>query len=166
MKLPFANFMSKSVVAVDIGSSGIKIVQMRHGKNGWMLEKMGAGELPPEAIVDGSIVDKEAVISTLKELISAQGVKARDAAVALTGQSVIIKMVSLPAMTEDELAESIQWEAEQYIPFPIADVDMDFQIVGEGEGGQMEVMLVAVKKEVINEYTSVVRDAGAYPGSR
>jgi type IV pilus assembly protein PilM len=74
---------------------------------------------------------------------------------------VIIKRVSLPDMSEEELSESIKFEAEQYIPFDIDDVNLDFQILGpKEEPGQMDVMLVAVKKDIINEYLSVVKEAG------
>ncbi|HXI09897.1 MAG TPA: type IV pilus assembly protein PilM [Thermodesulfobacteriota bacterium] len=163
MNLPFLK--KKDVAAFDIGSSSIKLVQMNQTKKGWELVRLGMAELPPEAIVDGSIIDALTVTNTLKDLIKEHGVKVKDAVSSLTGHSVIIKKVSFPAMTEDELAESIQWEAEQYIPFPITDVNIDFQILGaDTEGrGQMEVMLVAVKKDVINDYTNVIKEAGLNP---
>jgi type IV pilus assembly protein PilM len=105
------------------------------------------------------------VTNAIRELVDSQGIKVKDTISALPGQTVIIKKVSLPAMTEEELGETIQWEAEQYIPFPIADVNIDFQILGaEGGGtGQMDVMLVAVKKDVINDYTNTMREAGLNP---
>ena len=163
MELPF--FKKRETVAFDIGSNSIKLVQMGQSKKGWELEKFGFAELPPEAIVDGSIIDSMTVINTIKELIKEQGVHLKNAVSSLTGHSVIIKKVAFPAMTEDELAESIQWEAEQYIPFPITDVNIDFQILGaDTEGrGQMDVMLVAVKKDVINDYTNVLKEAGLNP---
>lgn len=155
----------KDIVALDIGSSAIKIVQLAQTKKGWELQKLGIAYLPPEAIVDGSIIDSMTVTNTISELLQEHGVKAPDAASALTGHSVIIKKVAMAAMTEDELAESIQWEAEQYIPFPMTDVNIDFQIIGEDEtgSGQMDVMLVAVKKDVINDYTNVIKESGLEP---
>jgi len=163
MELPF--FKKKETVAFDIGSNSIKLVQMGQSKKGWELQKFGFAELPPEAIVDGSIIDSMTVINTLKDLIKEHGIKIKNTVSSLTGHSVIIKKVSFPSMTEDELGESIQWEAEQYIPFPIADVNIDFQILGaDTEGrGQMDVMLVAVKKDVINDYTNVLKEAGLTP---
>lgn len=166
MPLSFSKFLkSKDVVAFDIGSSSIKLVQMTHGKGGWSLSTLGLAALPPEAIVDGSIIDSMTVTETLVNMIKDYGVKARDAVTSLSGHSVIIKKVNMAAMTEEELAESIQWEAEQYIPFPMTDVNIDFQILGEDtEGrGQMNVMLVAVKKDVINDYTNVIKEAGINP---
>ncbi len=166
LPLSFPSFIRKrEAVAFDIGSNSIKLAQMNQTKKGWELIKIGMAELPPEAIVDGSIIDSMTVTNTLRELVKEHGVKVKDAASSLTGHSVIIKKVSFPAMTEDELAESIQWEAEQYIPFPITDVNIDFQILGaDPEGrGQMDVMLVAVKKDVINDYTNVIKEAGLNP---
>ncbi|MBI5969576.1 MAG: type IV pilus assembly protein PilM [Deltaproteobacteria bacterium] len=163
--MAFSLFKIKETVAFDIGSNSIKLVQMGQSKKGWELQKFGFAELPPEAIVDGSIIDSMTVINTLKDLIKENGIKLKNTVSSLTGHSVIIKKVAFPSMTEDELAESIQWEAEQYIPFPIADVNIDFQILGaDTEGrGQMDVMLVAVKKDVINDYTNVLKEAGLTP---
>jgi type IV pilus assembly protein PilM len=84
-------------------------------------------------------------------------------AISLSGHSVIIKKISLPLMNPEELAESIQWEAEQYIPFDVSDVNIDYQILqtapSSGEGN-MDVLLVAVKKDKINDYMSVITQAG------
>jgi type IV pilus assembly protein PilM len=104
-------------------------------------------------------------VDFLKELVKKAKIKAKDAVISLAGHSsVIIKRVSLPEMSEEELSESIKFEAEQYIPFDIEDVNLDFQILGpKEEAGQMDVMLVAVKKEIINEYLSVVKEAGLNP---
>ncbi len=155
----------KDTIALDIGSSSIKVVHLNQTKRGWELLKLGFAELPPEAIVDGSIIDSMTVTNTIRELIKEQGISVKDTVSSLTGHSVIIKKVNFPAMSEEELADSIQWEAEQYIPFPIIDVNIDFQILGaDTEGrGQMDVMLVAVKKDVINDYTNVIKEAGLNP---
>ncbi|HHL39365.1 MAG TPA: type IV pilus assembly protein PilM [Deltaproteobacteria bacterium] len=166
MDIPLLNlFRKKDVVAIDIGSSSIKVVQLDEAKKGWELSKLGIAFLPPEAIVDGSIIDSMTVTNTVKELLKEHSIKVKDAVSSLTGHSVIIKKVSLPAMSEEDLAESIQWEAEQYIPFPMSEVNIDFQILGEDEEGkgQMDVMLVAVKKDVINDYTNVLKEAGLNP---
>jgi type IV pilus assembly protein PilM len=121
--------------------------------------------LPPELIVDGSIIDSLRLIDSLKELVKKAKIKTKDAVISIAGHSsVIIKRVSLPEMSEEELSESIKFEAEQYIPFDIEDVNLDFQILGpKEEAGQMDVMLVAVKKDIINEYLSVVKEVGLNP---
>lgn len=155
----------RSPVGLDIGSGYLKIVQFKDIKGGYELELFDMLPLPPELIVDGSIIDSLRIIDSLKELIRKAKIKTKDATISLAGHSsVIIKRVSLPEMSEEELSESIKFEAEQYIPFDIEDVTLDFQILGpKEEPGQMDVILVAVKKDVINEYLSVVKEAGLNP---
>lgn len=155
----------KGIIGLDIGSRQIKAVQLKEVKSGYELEGIGVVSLLPELIVDGAILDSLRVVDAVKELISEKNLTAKDASIAVSGHSsVIIKRVSLPQMTEDELNESIKFEAEQYIPFDIEDVNLDFQILGQREeGDEMDVMIVAVKKEKINEYTASVREAGLNP---
>ena len=152
---------------LDIGSSAIKVVQLKEKKSGYALEKFGIKPLAPEMIVDGTVMDATSVGGVIKELLAEQKIKLRDVAISISGHSVIVKKINLPAMTEDELEESIKWEAEQYIPFDINDVNIDFHILGtvEGQDGQphMNVLLVAAKKDKLNEYTSLVADAGLNP---
>lgn len=116
-------------------------------------------------IVDGSILDSSRVIEAIKGLISNTNIKVKDVTLSLSGHSsVIIKRVSLPHMSEDELSESIKFEAEQYIPFDIEDVNLDFQILGLAEKeNMMDVIIVAAKKDKINEYVTVAKEAGFAP---
>ena len=152
---------SKNVVGLDIGSSAIKLVELKEKKGGtYQLVKMGMERLSPEAIVDGSIMDSSMVVETISRLNSERAVKNSNYATSLSGHSVIIKKISLPAMSPEELAESIQWEAEQYIPFDINDVNLDYVPLGGGTGDNIDVILVAVKKEKINDYTSVISQTG------
>lgn len=155
----------KGIVGLDIGSRQIKAVQLKEIKTGYQLEGVGIVPLLPELIVDGAILDSLRVVETIKELFSEKDLQVKDATIAVSGHSsVIIKRVSLPQMTEEELSESIKFEAEQYIPFDIEDVNLDFQIIGQREeDDQMDVMIVAVKKDKINEYTAAVREAGLNP---
>ena len=150
---------------LDIGSSCIKAVQLREKRGGYELEFFETVQLPPELIVDGSIIDSIRLAEALKQLIKKARIRTRNVAIGLAGHaSVIIKRISLPEMSEEELEESIKFEAEQYVPFDIEDVNVDFQILGpKEEPGQMDVMLAAVKKDVVNEYVSVVREAGLSP---
>ncbi len=156
---------SKNVVGLDIGSSAVKLVELKEKKGGtFQLVKVGLERLSPEAIVDGSIMDSSLVVETIQRLNSEQNVKNSNYATSLSGHSVIIKKISLPAMSPEELAESIQWEAEQYIPFDINDVNLDYvPVAGSGTGDNVEVILVAVKKEKINDYTSVISQTGKVP---
>lgn len=155
-------FSGKSTIGLDIGSGYLKIVQLKDTKGGYELELFDMLPLPPELIVDGSIIDSLRVVDSLKELARKAKVKSKDVVISMAGHSsVIIKRVALPDMSEEELYESIKFEAEQYIPFDIEDVNLDFQILGpKEEPGQMDVILVAVKRDIINEYLSVVKESG------
>ncbi len=155
----------KDIIGLDIGSANIKTVQLKELKTGYQLENIGVAPLLPELIVDGSILDSLRVVESIKELISEKNFKVKDTAISVSGHSsVIIKRVALPQMSEEELSESIKFEAEQYIPFDIDDVNLDFQILGQREEqDQMDVLIVAAKKDKINEYVSVVREAGLNP---
>jgi type IV pilus assembly protein PilM len=153
---------SKLVLGLDIGSSSVKLVQLREKKGGFALQAFATAKLPPETIVDGALMNSAAVVQAIQELVAGQKVKAKDVAIGVRGHSVIIKKISLPRMSQEELDESIQWEAEQYIPFDVKDVHIDTQILTpEGDAaGQMDVLLVAAKKDMINDYTSVCAEAG------
>jgi type IV pilus assembly protein PilM len=163
----FSFSKARPLFGLDIGSSALKVVQLREAKRGYILEKFGIKALPPEMIVDGTVMDAGSVIETLKELLAEQKIKLKDVAISISGHSVIVKKIVLPVMTEEELEESIKWEAEQYIPFDINDVNMDFHILGTGEGQdgqpQMNVLLVAAKKDKVNDYTSLVSEVGLTP---
>ena len=158
-------FGKKSSIGLDIGSSYLKIVQLKDTKGNYELELFDIFQLPPELIVDGSIIDSLRLVDSLKELLKTSKPKTKDAVISIAGHSsVIIKRVTLPEMSEEELSESIKFEAEQYIPFDIDEVNLDFQILGpKEEPGNMDVILVAVKKDIINEYISVVKEAGFNP---
>ena len=153
---------SKLAVGLDIGSSGVKLVQLKEKKGAFALMAFGTAPLPPEAIVDGALMNSAAIVTAIQELLAQQKVKTKEVAIGVRGHSVIIKKISLPRMTQEELDESIQWEAEQYIPFDVKDVNIDTQILTrEGDAaGQMDVLLVAAKKDMINDYTSVCAEAG------
>ena len=157
----------KGLVGVDIGSSAVKAVELKPGGRGgeFHLLKLGMEPLPPEAIVDGAIMDSGAVIDAIQRLFSANKIKTNEVATSVSGNAVIVKKISLPQMTQEELAESIHWEAEQYIPFDIQDVALDYELVeGSGSGGNMDVMLIAVKKDKISDYSSAISQAGKTAG--
>ena len=158
-------FDKRGTVGLDIGSSYIKIAQLKDIKGGYELELFDLLPLFPELIVDGAIIDSFRLIDSLKELLKKSNIKTRDAVIGIAGHSsVIIKRISLPEMSEEELSESIKFEAEQYVPFDIEEVNLDFQILGPKiEPGQMDVILVAVKRDIINEYVSAVKEAGFNP---
>ena len=155
---------AKSLVGLDIGSSAVKAVELKPVGKGYKVIAFGSEPLPPDSIVDGAILDSAAVAGAIRRLLESRKIQARDVAASLSGNAVIVKKITLPTMTEAELAESIYWEAEQYIPFDIQDVNLDYQVLEAGDAAagrtSMEVLLVAAKKEKIADYTSVIGQAG------
>jgi len=157
----------KCAIGLDIGSSSVKLMELDHDTKAdvYRMVSFGVEQLPPEAIVDGAVMNSGAVVDAIRRLIDQHRVKTKEAVVSISGNSVIIKRINLPLMTMEELEESIQWEAEQYIPFDINDVNIDVQLlddVGE-DPGQMEVLLVAARKELVSEYQSLIHQAGLKP---
>ncbi|MBU8895975.1 pilus assembly protein PilM [Corallococcus sp. H22C18031201] len=160
----------KLALGLDIGSTSIKMImlkeQRKRGEIGFALQSFGMKPLPPEAIVDGALMNSTAIVQAVQELMSELKVKGKEVAIGVSGHSVIIKKIQMPRMSQEELEESIQWEAEQYIPFDVKDVNIDTQILdggGNDATGQMDVLLVAAKKDMINDYTTVVSEAGLAP---
>jgi type IV pilus assembly protein PilM len=158
---------SKSIVGLDIGSSAVKAVELRPNGKGFKVGAVAIEPVPPDSIVDGAIIDGGAVAAAIRRIFDRKTFKTKDVAASLSGNAVIVKKISLPVMTEAELSESIYWEAEQYIPFDIQDVNLDYQILDPGTSpqskGSMEVLLVAAKKEKITDYTGVITKAGCVP---
>jgi type IV pilus assembly protein PilM len=158
---------SKSVVGLDIGSSAVKAVELKAAGKGFKVVAFAIEAVPPDSIVDGAIIDGAAVADAIRRVFENKAFKTKEVAASLSGNAVIVKKINLPIMTEAELAESIYWEAEQYIPFDIQDVNLDYQILNKGAGaeseGTMDVLLVAAKKEKIADYTGVISQAGRLP---
>jgi type IV pilus assembly protein PilM len=155
---------AKSVIGLDIGSSAVKAVELKAAGKGFRVSAFASQPVPPDSIVDGAIIDGSAVADAIRRLFENKAFKSKEVAASLSGNAVIVKRINLPVMTESDLAESIYWEAEQYIPFDIQDVNLDYQILDPGTGpdakGTMDVLLVAAKKEKIADYTGVIAQAG------
>ncbi len=153
------------LVGLDIGSGAIKICEIIGEKPNYVLNKFGLMEIPNGLIEEGNIKDVGEVSTIIKQLLSKYGVKENNVAMAIGGYSVIVKKITVQAMEDDLLHENINYEAEQYIPFDIKDVNIDFQILGENETNpnQMNVLLVAAKKDLINDYIAAAKGAGLNP---
>lgn len=149
------------LIGLDIGSKTIKVAEVIDTKTGLSLKNFSTIDIAPGIIEEGSIKDPEAAAEHIRELFRTAKLKGKNVAISIGGYSVIVKKINVQTMTEDELHETIGFEAEQYIPFDISDVNLDFQILGEGEHNpdQMSVLLVAAKKEMVNEYINLVEMA-------
>jgi len=155
------------VVGIDIGSHSIKITEIEDSNKGMILKNFGMIGLPQNAIMEGSIKEMEIVSAALKNLLKNLGIKNKNVATSISGYSVIVKKITIPEKGEEDLEASIQSEAEQYIPFDISDVNLDFQILsseeekseteeeGERKEELMDVLLVAAKKDIVEEYMSL-----------
>lgn len=156
---------NKHQVGVDIGTSSVKVVSLsRSGKHDLFLEYCDKAEFPRDSIVDGSILAKVDVAGAIESILRKHPENIKGVATSISGTSVIVKRISLPVVSEKELANSIQWEAEQYIPFDLTDVNLDYEIIGKTRDGKgMEIILVAAKKDKIAEYANVISLAGNRP---
>lgn len=155
----------KNLVGLDIGSSSVKVVWLKPvGAGSYQLEALGAEPLPHDCIVDGIIISKLPVAEAIDRVFKSNNIRADTIATSISGHSVIVKKILLPVQDEQELDQAIQWEAEQYIPFEISDVNLDYQVVRHlPDSGKIEVILVAAKRDKIADQTSVVSMAGKTP---
>ena len=155
---------SNTSVGLDIGSSLIKIVEIDHSSGSPVLKKYGVSKLPPEAIVEGEIMDRSLVIEGIQDCLSKANVTREKVVTAVSGRAVIVKKIVMDKMNPDDAKEAIFWEAEQHVPFDIDDVCLDFQVLKDDVGAnQMEILLVAAKKEMVNTHADLIRDAGLDP---
>ena len=162
------------LVGIDIGTHSIKVVKLKPKGRSYQLLNFGIMPLRPEVVVDSAMMDESAVVEAIRNLIRMEKITTKDVATAISGQSVIVKRIRVPRMTQKELTESIRWEAEQHIPFEINDVELDFQILpsisiddeaerGSTASNQMDVLLVAARKTKIQDHAALLTSAGLHP---
>ncbi|MBN2071427.1 MAG: type IV pilus assembly protein PilM [Candidatus Krumholzibacteriota bacterium] len=162
ISLPFRK--KTSTVGLDIGSSLIKAIEIEHSGDTPRIVRFGMNRLLPEAIVEGEIMDRNLVIEGIKECMLQAGITSTDVVSAVSGRAVIVKKVVMDKMAPEDAKEAIFWEAEQHVPFDIDDVCLDFQILREDIGAnQMEVLLVAAKKDMVNNHSAIITDADLTP---
>lgn len=153
----FGGKKQKPVVGLDIGSSAVKAVELKKAKDGYELTAVGLEPLSPETVVDGAIIDALSVSSAIDRIFQAQRIKNKEVATSVSGHSVIIKKITMPLLDDDELYDQVQSDAGQYIPFDIADVSLDYQVLEPTPAGDgYDVLLVAVKRDKINNYQSAL----------
>lgn len=163
------------LVGLDIGCHSIKLVEIDHAKTGFVLKNLGIIGLPPDAIVEGAIKETEVVSSAIKNLFKNLKVRNKNVAISISGYSVIVKKISLEKKEDSELEAVIYDEAEQYIPFDINEVNLDFDTLAIPHGSSeaeeednvtsegMDVMLVAAKKDVVDDYVRLVQASELNP---
>src|SRR2546427_10406290 len=155
----------KTSVGLDIGHGIIKLVVIDHGGSEPELVKVATTEVAADAIVEGEVMDPGIVAEAIRGLFSAAGVKHRSVVTAVGGRDVIVKKIQMDRMKEADAREVIRWEAEQHVPFDMANVELDFQILDpDAEGLQMSVLLVAAKRELVESRVGLLGEAGLDPG--
>jgi type IV pilus assembly protein PilM len=162
ISLPFKK--KATTVGLDVGSSQIKVFEIDNSGEIPRMVHFGLTKLLPDAIVEGEIMDRNLGIEGIQECVNKAGISRNEVVSAVSGRAVIVKKIVMDKMAPEDAQEAIFWEAEQHVPFDIDDVCLDFQILKEDIGaGQMEVLLVAAKKDMVNMHSSLLRDAGLKP---
>jgi type IV pilus assembly protein PilM len=155
---------SKTIVGLDIGSNSIKAVELQRNRGEVMVSHIGVEHLASDIVVDSMIVDSGSVAGTISKLFSERAFKGKQVATSVSGHSVIVKKISMQTMEEPELGEAVRNEAAQYIPFDMNDVNVDYQVLSENTGGPtIDVLLVAVKKDKVLNYTNALQLSGRQP---
>ena len=152
----------KNLVGLDIGSSSVKAVELQGKMGSLQLASLGYETLQPDTVVDGQIMELNDVSNAIAGLFSAHQIKTDRVAAGVSGSSVIVKNIIVPQMSEGELEESIDWHAEEHIPFDIADVSLDYQIVGSGSDS-LHVLMAACKRDFIANIKQAIQLAGKQP---
>ena len=154
----------RTTVGLDIGSGLMKLVAITHGPSGPVLTKVHTSAVAVDAIVEGEVMDTGLVADAIKGLLVSAGLKPKSVVIAVGGRDVIIKKITMERVKEAEARQLIRWEAEQHVPFDMENVELDFQILDpEGDGLQMEVLLVAAKRELVENKMTLLAQAGVTP---
>ncbi len=154
----------KGLVGLDIGSSSVKAAELRPKGSGYELVNLGLETFEPDTVVDGAIMNAPHVSDKINLIFTGNDIATRNVATSVSGHSVIIKRIVVAAGSEEEVASAIPYEAQQYVPFDVADVNLSYQVLGPAATGSgLDVMLVAVKREKILNHTNVLSVAGKTP---
>ncbi|OPZ22688.1 MAG: cell division protein FtsA [candidate division BRC1 bacterium ADurb.BinA364] len=160
-------FRSKATIGLDIGSSLVKAIQLKRTGRGIELEKLGMADIYPSGIRPSDPAeDRRMRTDAVRMALASAGITAKQSITSISGESIIVRYIQLPDMPEAELKNALQWEAEEFIPFRIEDVNLDSVILGrtaDSEGGKVDVMLVSAKKELVDQHLEIVREAGLTP---
>jgi type IV pilus assembly protein PilM len=147
-------------VGLSIGSSSVKLVELKRSGKIWKLCHFGVVQLPEDALVNREIVNSIAVIESIKTLVNQVKPKTKNVCTSISGSSVMIKRMTIEVGNKKELQDQVFWEAEQYLPFDVNEVVMDYDLLSKSQENQYEVMVVAAKRIFLDAYTGCVSEAG------
>lgn len=159
---------SNTAIGVDIGTSAVKIVQLKKTPSGPELINYGMMPLPPDAMAEGEVSDPQAVAAVIKDLLKSKKIKADRTFASISGQNVIMRFTKLPVMDSDDLEATVRIEAEQYVPYAIDEVSITHAVLNTVEedeegGGKFSILLVVAQKALVNSYTEVLKMSGINP---
>ncbi len=159
----------KGIAGLDVGSSSVKVVELDGKLNNLNLVSLGYENLPDDTIVDGQIMELNAVSEVIQRVFENYQIKSNQVVTSVSGHSVIIKNIVLPPMSRDELEESIDWHAEEHIPYDLSEVNLDYQVKGDSADAtfnshlQTDVMIAACKRERIDSLKQAIQLSGKQP---
>ena len=156
----------QSLVGLDIGSNSVKAVEIEATANkGYRLVNWGVSAPLAEAIVDGEIMDRQLVSDAITNLLESRGIRSKNVVAAVSGRAVIVKKITMNKLSAEDAQQAVYWEAEQHVPYDINDVSLDFEILGPSPADpkQMQVLLVAAKKDMVMSFSDLIREAGLQP---
>ncbi len=156
----------QSLVGLDIGSHSVKAVELESQPNKtYRLVNWGVSQPLAEAIVDGEIMDRQLVTDAISNLLESRGIRSRNVVAAVSGRAVIVKKITMNKLSAADAQQAIYWEAEQHVPYDINDVSLDFEILGSpaSDPKQMQVLLVAAKKDMVMSFSDLIRESGLNP---
>ena len=155
----------QALVGLDIGSNTVKLAEMETSNKSHRLVNWGVSQPLAEAIVDGEIMDRQLVVDAIGNLLESRGIQARNVVAAVSGRAVIVKRIIMNKLSAEDAHQAVIWEAEQHVPYDINDVSLDFEILGPAPNDpkQMQVLLVAAKKDMVMSFSDLIREAGLNP---
>jgi len=156
----------QSLLGLDIGSHSVKLAEMEsHANKSYRLVNWGISQPLAEAIVDGEIMDRQLVVDAIGNLLESRGIQTRNVVAAVSGRAVIVKRITMNKLSQEDATQAVTWEAEQHVPYDINDVSLDFEILGPSPADpkQMQVLLVAAKKDMVMSFGDLIREAGLTP---
>ena len=155
---------SARAIGLDIGSGAIKLVEIKRGAGGIVLNRLGLAEFTIGAVEDGRIINRDAVLAALRQAILISGTNCKDTVMAVNGRTVFVREISMPAMKEAELKSALVWELEKYVPYPAEKCYYDFAVIGQGQSElETRILFVAIPREQVDGMVELVREAGLRP---
>lgn len=155
-------FSNKKVIGLDVGTSTIKLAELDVGRSGAKLVSFGLTPTPAGAVVGGEIMDSQSISNAIRRMLSEVKTKRRHVSTGLWGTAIIVKKITIPRMDESLVAEQIRWEAEQYIPFDVNEVNLEYKILERvnQSAETMDIILIAARQENVFRYAEIVETSG------